>query len=933
MKRTTLSLAVSGAIAVSTLATAGQVFAQDDENVIEEMTVTGSRIQRADLESVSPMAIVSGEEFQISAILNVEQKLNELPVVTPNFGASSNNPGDGTARVDLRGLGSFRTLVLVNGRRYIPSTQTGAVDLNSIPAALIEQVDVLTGGASAVYGSDALAGVVNFTLKDDFEGVELGLLYDVTADGDGEKTSFDVTMGGNFDDGRGNAVVFLSYAERDAVFQGDRDFSNVALTESGDELVPGGSSGVPGTRLFGSPGGFFAEGGSLQPWVEPDSRFNYAPDNYLQLPQERFLMSAFANYDLTEDIKAYTEIAFSHNEVPQELAPTPAFTTVEINPDSPFFDAATQAALGDARSDTNGDGVVDGDDNFVGFIGRRMVENGSRQVQNDRDAFRILLGAEGDITESWGFDTYYSKTRLTTNEFLKNDVSASRFVEGVAVTDDGTACQSGNPSCVPINIFGPGTLTDEMIDYLKVNATNSTFIEQEVIHGSLFGSIVTLPSSEEPIGLVVGFEHRIDDSEFTPDTFLSTGDVLGFNAGEATVGSYSSSEFFAEVNVPIIQGAVGAENLSLWAAYRASDYSNIGNVDSYALAVNYAPSEIVSFRVGLQEAVRAPNIDELFGGQSQGFPGAVDPCSVDGFDASVDEALCISTGVDAANVGNFTQANSQIEGLFGGNPDLGEETGTTFTAGIVLQPMDGLDITLDYYEIEIEDAIDVLGGGVQNVLDLCYRTVQDAGSTECQAITRRADGNVDFVSVLNENIGKIETSGIDLTVNYTMDMDAGFNGNGSSLSFSFFGTFLDAYDETPLASLPSEVNECAGSFGNVCGEPLSDIKWNLRTTWNSGPLTLSGLIRYIGSTEDDLITVGGFSSSDLVVSEIDEEYYLDLSASYTFGDNFDTTLVLRNVFDTEPTALGGSQDQANTFPSTYDLLGPWVAFTARYRFD
>ncbi|GAB2196763.1 TonB-dependent receptor plug domain-containing protein [Sessilibacter sp. MAH4] len=946
MKRKALSIAVKGAIALTSLSllAGGNAYAQDE--VIEEVTVTGSRLVRKDLESVSPVTVISGEEFKLSGILNVEQKLAELPAFTPSFGPSSNNPGDGTARADLRGLGANRTLVLVNGRRYIPSTQTGIVDLNTIPASLIENVDVVTGGASAVYGSDALAGVVNFTLKDDFEGAEISGLYDITEDGDGEKYNIDITIGGNFDEGRGNAVLYGSFSKREAVFQGDRGFSRVALTEDGDRLVPGGSITVP-SGLFqdgdilidpdGVPnsGDEFSDfidfpGGVASPLDIPGGLFNYAPDNYLQLPQERYLFSALTHYDLNEKATLYGEVNFAQNRVPTELAPTPAtVNNVELNPDSPFFDPATQAALDALRVDTNGDGVVDGNDNaFIGTVRRRLTENGSRQSETTRDAFRVLFGLEGKFTDTWSYDISYSNSRLQESNTLNNDASETRLREGLLVTDDGLSCQSGSSNCVPVNIFGEGVLTQDAVDFINVGATNITDIDQEIIQGSVSGELITLPSAEYPIALVFGYEHRVDDSNFRPDTFLSSGDVLGFNAGDATVGSFSVEEFFLEANVPIIQGKRGAEDLSLWGAYRTSDYSNIGSVDSYAFAINYAPIKQLGFRVGIQEAVRAPNVAELFQGQTQGFPPATDPCAAGG---SGDAATCIAAGVDAADVGVFDQGNTQIEGVFGGNPDLKEESSTTFTAGIIWQPLNGLDITLDYYDIEIEDAISVAGGGVQNVLNLCYNDIQDISNPLCQAVSRGPDGRILEVTVLNENIGEIETSGIDLNVHYTTDLAFGLFGEGSSLSFTLNSTFLDTYDVTPVAGLP-QTNECAGAYGNTCGEPLPEVKWNLRSSWTTGPLTLSALLRYIDSTTDDQVAVDGVSSSDLVVSEIDDEYYLDLTAAYSFNEDFTASLVFKNVLDTEPTPLGDSQQQANTFPSTYDLLGPRVTLSATYKF-
>jgi len=888
MKTNKLTSAVRLAVGVgavsATMPFAVTAIAQE-EQIIEEVLITGSRIRRPDLESVSPYTTIGAEEFKLSGTINVEQKLAELPSTLPSFGSGSNNPGDGTARVDLRGLGSFRTLVLVNGRRWIPATQTGVVDLNTIPGTLIKRVDVVTGGASAVYGSDALAGVVNFEMIDDFEGVEIGGLYDITTEGDGEKYNMDITMGGNFADGRGNAVVYASYSKREALFAGERDFSNKALTESTDAngkpiLAEGGSSGVPGTRIWGGPTlangttvGTFDESGGGLPWVEPSSRFNYAPDNFLQLPQERYLLNAFSHYDVNEHARIYGEFSFSYNKVPQELAPTPAFTTVEINPNSAFFAPDVQDAF-NANTEANGGNQY--------FIGRRMVENGSRQAIDVREAFRVLVGANGDITDNWSYDAFYSFSNLDNQTSLNNDVSASRFIQAVLVNDAGTACQDPSGGCVPINIFGPGNISQEAVDFVNIGATNITSIDQEVIQATVTGDLWTIPTADYPVAIVLGYEHRADSSSFRPDTFLSSGDVLGFNAGEATKGRYSVEEIFGEISLPLLSGVPFAEDLTLWGAARSSDYSNIGRVSSFATAINWAPIESLKFRTGYQEAVRAPNVSELFLGSSNGFPGADDPCSSGAITGATSRETCIATGVDPAAVGNFTQANSQIEGRFGGNPDLTEETSETFTIGLVWEPTDSLDITLDYYDIEIEDAISVLGGGVNNVLDLCYNEIKDPNSDFCQAVNRRADNNVDVVNVLNANIGLIETSGIDLNVYWSTDFGFGLGGSGSTFDVAFNSTFLDEFDVTPVADLPDRVDVCAGSFGNTCGSPLPEIQWNLRTTLNTGNWTFSALLRYIGETDDDQIENNQVSSRDLPAPTIEDEYYMDLTMAYAF---------------------------------------------------
>ncbi|WP_444956740.1 TonB-dependent receptor plug domain-containing protein [Microbulbifer sp. ZKSA002] len=969
MKKNLLSAAVKGALgftAAAIMVPAMPAFAQQDAEMVEEVIVTGSRIKRQDLESVTPLTSIGAEEFKISGNLNIEQKLAELPQTRPSFGPSSNNPGDGTAQVDLRGLGSYRTVVLVNGRRYIPSTQEGIVDLNTIPSTLIRSVDVITGGASAVYGSDALAGVVNFQLVDDFEGVQLTSLYDVTEDGDGTKRNIDLTIGGNFADGRGNATVYASWTDRDPVFQADRGFSTNTWGEAdtdgdgfNDSLSTSGSSGVPGTNVFNT-GTTFEPDGTSRAFQDPEDRFNYAPDNYLQLPQERFLISAFTHYDLNDKVTAYGEMAFSHNQVPQELAPTPAFTTVSVNPNTPFFDEAYQETLRNLNV-ANGNNA---DDPVDLFIGRRMVENGSRESIDTRDAFRIVTGFRGDINDDWSFDTYYSYSNLDQTNRQNNDVAASRFKQAILVTDDGTACQDTSNDCVPLNIWGAGNISDEAINFITVDATNITSITQEVISASVSGLLGTVPSADEAIGVVFGLEHRDDESSFHPDSYLATGDVLGFNAGQQTIGGYTAMEAFAEVNVPLVSGKPGVESLALWGAYRYSDYSNIGGVNSFATALNYAPIEMVKFRAGFQQSVRAPNVYELYLGESAGFPPASDPCAVGG---SGDTDTCNATMPDGVTAGSFTQANTQIEGVFGGNEELQEETSTTITFGAVIEPMDGLDIAIDYYDIEIEDAIDVYGGGVNNILDLCYNQFQDASSPYCQAINRRSDGNVDYVEAFNANIGLIETRGVDLNINYGTDLDFGFDG-ASYLSVTFNSTYLLQYDVTPVAEFPSVVNECAGYYGNTCEAPRGEFNWNTRVSWQSGPLTLSALVRYLDGTKDDqLMTISGprtievtddniedlmdagsaFTNiavgdtvtnpfderNQLVVDSIDDEFYLDLSAGWAVNENFDINFGIKNVLNTEPTTLGDSAEQANTYPSTYDLLGPRYFLSASYRFE
>jgi outer membrane receptor protein involved in Fe transport len=427
-----------------------QTAAADQE---ESIVVTGSRIARRDLTSTSPMAVVNDEEFQLSGAVNVEQVINTLPQVVPGFNAFSNNPGNGTATVDLRALGSQRNLVLVNDRRYIFFSPTQTVDLNTIPQFLIDSVDVVTGGASAVYGSDALTGVINFRLREDLDGLIAGGQYSITEEGDGERYNAYLAIGSQFADGRGHVAAFAEYYKRGTIMQADRDFSFFALGDNaaGDALIPLGSAGVPqgrfvaassitiagtqvpiaaGTNYTGG-GAFFGVPGTSTPYNATTDAYNYAPANYLMVPQERWLMGGYGEYEIAEGINAYAEVTYINNRVENELAASPITQNVDFDLDAiqPLVSAADfaqltqiaanqQAAIAFAAA--NGapnpfPGFVAGSGTFPalapGFVrlqvNTRTTGISSRNVSNDRHAFRALAGLNGDLTDTLSYDVYY----------------------------------------------------------------------------------------------------------------------------------------------------------------------------------------------------------------------------------------------------------------------------------------------------------------------------------------------------------------------------------------------------------------------------------------------------------------------------------------------------------------------------------------------
>ncbi|MEO1028079.1 MAG: TonB-dependent receptor, partial [Pseudomonadota bacterium] len=611
--------------------------ASDDNFIV----VTGSRIQRRNVETAAPVAVVDAEEFELSGAVNVENVVNSLPQVVPGVTAFSNNPGNGTASLNLRGLGSNRNLLLVNGRRWMFYDTNQTTDLNTIPQFLLESVDVVTGGASAVYGSDALAGVVNFRLKE-VEGVEVGGQYSITQEGDGKRYQIHGAIGSDFADGRGNVTAYVEYYNREEIFQGDRPFSFFAL--GGSPLRQLGSSLPPTTRLTyrgdadtvgspfdssvdSNPFATFDPAGAIREYENPGDLYNYAPVNYLQLPQERYLLGGNASYEISNGFEVYGELAYSNNRVDAELAPTPILINTFLDIDSletnGFVDAATITAFRDLDALESGaaqnDGLIDVQ------VRRRLLEAGGRRNLDERSAFRVLGGVRGEITDYLNYDAYYMFSRTRNSNIQEGNASVSRFTAGVNGTGD-----------TPLNIFGLNTLTPDMVDAFRIQAQNGDISTLQVLSGVLSGTFGDYAlGAAEPIGFAAGFEHRAVSSRFIPDEFLASGDVAGFNAGEPTEGSYDVNEFFAELNVP--WEAENGMRVELNGAVRYSDYSleAVGGVWAYAGGASFTPIPDVTLRGQYQRAVRAPNVGELFAGTSIGFPGANDPCAGDGLSGNL----------------------------------------------------------------------------------------------------------------------------------------------------------------------------------------------------------------------------------------------------------------------------------------------------------
>ncbi|WP_324749168.1 TonB-dependent receptor [Sphingomonas sp. LY54] len=1001
MRSTFRQRLLASTLIIGASAFAAPAYAQDDQSETpvqsqteadaagsgEGIVITGSRIPRRDLTSSSPLTVVQDEEFTLSGAVNVEQVINTLPQVVPGATAFSNNPGGGVATLNLRGLGSQRNLVLVNGRRYIFYDANQVTDLNTIPQFLIESIDVVTGGASAVYGSDALAGVTNFRLRGDLDGLMAGGQYSITGEGDGRRYNAYMALGTQFADGRGHLAVYGEYYNRGDVFQGARDFSRFALADGDTSLIPGGSAGVPqgrfvapGTITVGAPGSigganpscggtgnpprnagcfdigagtafpgggaFFGTPGVARPYNGATDAFNYAPDNYLMVPQERWTIGGYGEYEVSEGITAYGEVVFINNRVENELAATPITQNVNFNLNAACanVNAATctqlrtiaanqQAAIAAAAAG----GVANPFPGFTAGAGTfgalqptevrlqlntRVSQISNRNVADDRNAFRTLIGVRGDLTESLTYDAYYSYARTRNASIQAGNVSRSNLTRLAA---DGTC-----------NFFGANQLSADCIDGISILAQNTDISQLQVAQASLAGSLFQTPWATDSIGFAAGVEWRSMGGQFIPDTALASGDVAGFNAGDPTEGKYDVKEVFGELRLPLVQDNF-IHRLELSAAARYSDYSleNVGGVWAYAAGAEFAPVSDITFRAQYQRAVRAPNVQELFGGQSVGFPAATDPCALASAatNATV-RALCVATGVPSSNVGqSFLQPNPQIEGTFGGNPLLQEEVSDTYTAGVVLRPrfIPRLNIAVDWYDITVDNAIAAAGGGVGGVLNLCYNVIQDATSPLCQAITRDQQGSISgggqfIVQANNANLAQLSTEGVDFQIDYSLPLAFGLAGaDESKLSFYFLGNYTRSNNFVPTVGV-DEVIECGGRFGNQCGNPTPKWKFASRVSWLDGPVTSTVRWRYVGKTRDD------DDDTDYIVENLKSYNLFDLAFSFNVGDHLTLNTGVNNIFNKKPQLIGDNQEQANTYPSVYDVLGRDFFVSASLRF-
>ena len=973
--------------------------AEGDDPQIEEIVVTGSRIARDRQFTPTPLSVVDRSDFDLSGTVNAEDLLNTLPQFVPAGTASSNIPGNGVATLDLRGLGPSRTLTLVNGRRWLFFDATQITDINTIPSALVERVEVVTGGSSAVYGSDAIAGVVNFILRDDFEGIELQTQQTFDSRTDGLTSDFNLTAGGNFADKRGNAVVSVNYLKREPIRNSDRDFAKFAFVDRVDDqgipiLLPGGSSAIPEGRFTGIPAGEALEkpgreglqdaleaaglgnitgsgfvpqpspdGAVARPFKDPEDRFNYAPFNFLQTPQERWSITAKSQYELHEKVEGYVEASFSNNRVIRQQSPTPVRGDFLFEVDNPFLAPEVQNVLREldkqegvdgnpvktVRAGTTTETTTPGDGLAVLNIFRRVVETGPRPIRDERNAWRAAFGVRGklgDLSDSFlrniSYDAYYLFGRTENTREEGNLTSLSAFFDGLL--SDG---ENDKPL---LNPFGPN-ISEEGAESITRDAISAEISELQVAAGTFDAELFNMPgffgSPSEPVFVSFGGEWRSTSGSFTPAQLLASGDVAGATAGKPTSGEVDVWELFTEIRVPLLQDLPLVEDLTANGAFRYSNYdlSTNSTVWTYLGGIEWQLNPAVSARGQFQRAIRAPNINELFSGQSQIFVFAQDPCSQP--EAAEDptvRTLCQQTGVPSELVGESSvQPTEQITALAGGNPDLEPEIADTWTIGAVFTPpnIPGLTVSVDYFDIKVSKAVGIAGGGVDSALNLCFNVIQDINSDTCQLIDRNPTNGVIqspfFISATSANTGKIKVEGIDASIGYTWGAEFGLFSNNSQFQFDLTGSWTDKFTITPLQELPDEKNKCAGAFGATCGEPKAEFRFTNTLRWNTGPLTFRVRHRFIDAVKDDRVIVPGRagdtapSPETLFNHRFSTQNYLDFSFDYDAAGIVNVYGGVNNFTDNTPPLQGTNIQQANTFPSTFDVLGPEIFLGLRLR--
>lgn len=950
--------------------TAAPAAAESETTQLDRIEVLGSRIRRSEGESALPVLSLSRQEIERTGLTQLADILRDLSVNGPSLSLNTNNGNtSGNSSVNLRNCASNRTLVLVNGRRWVSGNGLdGTVDLSSIPLAAVDRIDVLKDGASALYGSDAICGVINVQTRTDFEGAEFSAYRGQYDEGDGERESYDFTIGGSTD--RWSGLINLSYTEQGAVSAGARDISAIPLFGfPANVSAPGRASPV-------GPYGNFTVTGRGNIILDPNrpgcqvnqvcaptvgtndfrtfnfltDGYNFAPDNYLIQPQKTYAVFGQTSYQLNDYIRFSSEVFYNNRIGEAQLAAQPL---------SPLTISA--------QSVYNPFGV-----NITGGAFRPI--NFPRVFGQEQDTWRFTGAFDGSFEIGdryfyWDAGYTYAENRQLQpkNGFYfttrVNQATGPSFIQnGVAVCGTPGNVIAG---CVPLNVMGgPDGFTQAMYDWIAVSPKNVQRSSQESVNLNLSGDLFELPAGQS--SFAIGFEHRKEDGSSEPDPLTAAGLVLGDNPFLPTRGSYKVDEVFAELQIPLLADVTFAKSLELSVAARYSDYSNFGDTTNPKVSLRWQPVEQVLVRGSWGEGFRAPAISELFAGQATGRPAFQDPCSANNpqFIASAEtRAQCAATGVPAG----FVSTLSQTFATTGGNPLLEPETSESRTLGVVYSPTwaPGLDLYLDWYNIEINNAIGSLASNT--ILNECYVQLNQ---TSCALITRDTTGAVngnpgEISGILATNInfvGGLETEGYDFGASYRFETD-----NWGNFQMRLDNTYVAYFGDVGKPDRGDINGDGRISAGNVvgtlpagssAGAPRHRLRSNLNTVWEIGQFAISATLEYrsrvrescnnvfntatalgnvdpafrdlIGlcSDPDRIIDVYSFAPGTSTVRAVPTRVpsnmlggttYTHLQGTWTAPWDGKVTLGVRNLFDKQPPF--SSDAFANSFDAQYLIPG------------
>lgn len=930
-----------------------------------DIVVTGSRIARRDFVSDSPITTIGQDAIRQTGQLTLDKSISQLPQF--GLGENATQTGyntSGQASLNLRGLGTFRNLVLLDGRRLQPSNIQQVVDLNTIPTALIDSVEVITGGASAVYGSDAVAGVVNVKTKQNFSGLQLDAQYGLSSRGDGATFDITATAGANFAGGRGNIVVSGSYSHRDTIDYQSRSFfqrnqggtdlrlptgvyapgANTPSQAALDALfssygVAAGSVARNSGLSFNADGSIFSASNGVHNYQGSQGGLLYSTGRQvnnlnvfltLQAPLERYSGFARTTFELTDDITAFAQ--FNYSKYDTKSIAEAGNTSLSIPITNPFIPAALRPLLASrAVPDAN---VT---------LEKRFYEAGPRVTERELEVWQGLVGLKGNVEAIDGsWEIYGSSGRTNIRERSPGSVLKSSLAALIATPDGGASLCAGG-----YNPFGINALSPECTAYLVAAPERSVVLKQDAVEANLQGRLFDLPGGEARFA--AGAAYRSNSYENRPDAILSAGDVVGVPFTRASEGSSNVKEGYVELLLPLLADIPLIRKFELSLGYRYSDYNLAGGVHTYKADGNWQPFEAVHIRGGYARAVRAPSVGELFVAPSGSTPSLGQPANGQGdYCASVNparsgpnaaqvRALCLAQGVPAALIDNFINLQNDSDATSVGNRDLKPEVADTYTIGATFNPrfsspwLSNLALSVDYYDIRVKGAIGVVSSllSVQKCFNIDgSNPTYAADNFFCSNITRDpATGRISNVLQPTQNLGGYKTRGIDFQLDWRIGLDAIGLSPSASLNLNSVVTYLDSFkvQTTPGGTYA----DYAGTVGGTStSQPGSLPKWKSVTTlsYRDDGVTLGARWRYL----DKMKAASRATNPAATTPGVPSYSLFDVFAEARIGADYTLRAGVNNLTDKEPLIVGGVI--GSTEASTYDVIGRsfFIAATAKF---